>query len=104
MMASENMFDLSESEKTHIVNLSDRTCECGVFQLIRLPCKHAASGIVYRREPLEAYCDPWFSMDQYLKTYTAMMLPIPTEKRWPPMLELMPKSFLPPPLRRAPVG
>ncbi|KAL3534433.1 hypothetical protein ACH5RR_002894 [Cinchona calisaya] len=31
-----------------------------------------------------------------------MILPIPAEKRWPPMPELMPKFVLPPPLRRTP--
>ncbi|KAL3534201.1 hypothetical protein ACH5RR_002662 [Cinchona calisaya] len=74
-MASENMFEVDESEKIYIVNLGDKTCGCGAFQITGLPCKHATLGIVYRREPLEAYCDPWFSKDQYLKTYASMINP-----------------------------
>ncbi|KAL3533502.1 hypothetical protein ACH5RR_007023, partial [Cinchona calisaya] len=54
-MASENMFELGESEKTYIVNLGGKTCDCGAFQITGLPCKHATLGIVYKREPLEAY-------------------------------------------------
>ncbi|KAL3534432.1 hypothetical protein ACH5RR_002893 [Cinchona calisaya] len=54
MLATENMFAVRDSEKTHRVNLTNRTCECGAFQMTGLLCKHAALGIVYRREPLEA--------------------------------------------------
>ena len=67
-----------------------------------LPCKHAALGIIYRGQKLETYCDPCFSTEMYLKTYSGMIHPIPHEKRWPPLLDVTPKTVLPPPLRRAP--
>nr|XP_027066437.1 uncharacterized protein LOC113692247 [Coffea arabica] len=38
----------------------------------------------------------------YLKTYSGMIHPIPHEKRWPPLIDVTPKTVLPPPLRRAP--
>ena len=38
----------------------------------------------------------------YLKAYSAMIHPILHVKRWPPMLEVLPKTVLSPPLRRAP--
>ncbi|XP_027150542.1 uncharacterized protein LOC113750795 [Coffea eugenioides] len=101
-MASEDTFEVGDMDRLFIVNLNQRTCDCGAFQLVGIPCKHAALGIIYKREKLEDYCDQWFSKDIYLKAYASMIHPIPHEKRWPPMDEITPKFVLPPPLRRAP--
>ncbi|XP_027182476.1 uncharacterized protein LOC113780894 [Coffea eugenioides] len=101
-MASEDLFEVTDGDRTFIVSLNQKTCDCGAFQLSRLPCKHAALGIVYRRQKLETYCDPCFSTEMYLKTYSGMIHPIPHEKRWPPLIDVTPKTVFPPPLRRAP--
>nr|XP_027096179.1 uncharacterized protein LOC113716076 [Coffea arabica] len=99
-MASENTFEVADVDKSYIVKLHERTCECGAFQLTGIPCKHAALGAIYRREKLESYCDAAFSRDQYLKTYAFMINPIPHMNRWPPMEDVTPAVVLPPPLRR----
>nr|XP_027069168.1 uncharacterized protein LOC113694535 [Coffea arabica] len=99
-MASENTFEVADVDKSYIVKLHERTCECGAFQLTGIPCKHAALGVIYRREKLESYCDAAFSRDQYLKTYAFMINPIPHMNRWPPMEDVTPAVVLPPPLRR----
>ncbi|XP_027075839.2 uncharacterized protein [Coffea arabica] len=101
-MASTNVFEVGDMNRSYIVNLSAKTCDCGAFQISGLPCKHAALGIIYKREKLESYCEHWFSRDKYLKTYSSMIHPIPDEKMWPPMPYVTPVIVLPPPLRRAP--
>ncbi|XP_027062862.1 uncharacterized protein [Coffea arabica] len=53
-------------------------------------------------QKLESYCETWFTKNMYLKAYSAMIHPILHVKRWPPILEVLPKTALPPPLRRAP--
>ncbi|XP_027118659.1 uncharacterized protein [Coffea arabica] len=78
-MASEDLFEVTDGDRTFIVSLNQKTCDCGAFQLSGLPCKHAALGIVYRRQKLETYCDPCFSTEMYLKTYSGMIHPIPHE-------------------------
>ncbi|XP_071922607.1 uncharacterized protein [Coffea arabica] len=87
-MASEGTFEIGDLDRSYIIS--------------RIPCKHAALGIMYRREKLEHYCEAWFTKDMYLKAYSAMIHPIPNVKRWPAMPDLLPKTMLPPPLRRAP--
>nr|XP_027103008.1 uncharacterized protein LOC113724288 [Coffea arabica] len=101
-MASEDLFEVSDGDKTFIVSLNQKTCDCGAFQLSGLPCKHAALGIIYKRQKLETYCDPCFSTEMYFKTYSGMIHPIPHEKIWPPLIDVTPRTVLPPLLRRAP--
>ncbi|XP_027086671.1 uncharacterized protein [Coffea arabica] len=101
-MASEDTFEIGDLDRSYIVVLSKKFCDCGVFQISRIPCKHAALGIMYRREKLEHYYEAWFTKDMYLKAYSAMIHPIPDVKRWLAMPDLLPKTVLPPPLRRAP--
>ncbi|XP_027062926.2 uncharacterized protein [Coffea arabica] len=72
-MASEDLFEVSDGDRAFIVSLNQKTCDCGAFQLLGLPCKHAALGIIYRRQKLETYCDPCFSTEMYLKTYSGMV-------------------------------
>ena len=62
-MASEEIFEVGDVDREYIVNLTQKTCDCGAFQLSGLPCKHAALGIIYRRQKLEAYCDACFSTE-----------------------------------------
>ncbi|XP_027157668.1 uncharacterized protein LOC113759300 [Coffea eugenioides] len=101
-MASTDVFEVGDMNRSYIVNLSAKTCDCGTFQISGLSCKHAALGIIYKREKLESYCEHWFSRDKYLKTYSSMIHPIPDEKMWPPMPYVTPVTVLPPSLRRAP--
>ena len=56
-MASEDTFEIGDLDRSYIVNLSKRICDCGAFQISGIPCKHAALGIMYRREKLEYYCE-----------------------------------------------
>ncbi|XP_027156653.1 uncharacterized protein LOC113757707 [Coffea eugenioides] len=101
-MTSKDLFEVTDGERAFIVSLNQKTCDCGAFQLSGLPCKHAALGIIYRRQKLETYCDPCFSTEMYLKTYSGMIHPIPYQKIWPPLIDVTPKTVLPPPLRRVP--
>ncbi|XP_027184198.1 uncharacterized protein LOC113782506 [Coffea eugenioides] len=88
------------AEKLTEISQASRKCE--MHMISRIPCKHAALGIMYMREKLEHYCEAWFTKDMYLKAYSAMIHPIPDVKRWPAMPDLFPKTMLPPLLRRAP--
>nr|XP_027102905.1 uncharacterized protein LOC113724178 [Coffea arabica] len=101
-MASEDTFEIGDVDRSYIVNLSKRICDCGAFQISGIPCKHAALEIIYRRKKLKHYCEAWFTRDMYLKAYSEMIHPIPDVKRWPAMPNLLPKTVLSPPLRRAP--
>ncbi|XP_027171584.1 uncharacterized protein LOC113771169 [Coffea eugenioides] len=71
-MAGDDIFEVGNMNRSYIVNLPTKSCNCGAFQILGLPCKHAALGIIYKRQKLESYCDHWFSRDMYLKTYASL--------------------------------
>ncbi|KAL3527024.1 hypothetical protein ACH5RR_011680 [Cinchona calisaya] len=102
MVASDNSFEVQDVDKTYFVNLLDRICECGAFKISGIPYKHAALGILYRRDKFENYCDVAFKIEPYLKTYSGMIHPIPVGKDSLDMPDVIPAGLIPPPLRRAP--
>ncbi|XP_071905979.1 uncharacterized protein [Coffea arabica] len=77
-MAGDDIFEVGDMNRSYIVNLPAKSCNCGAFQNLGLPCKYAALGIIYKRQKLESYCDHWFSRDMYLKAYASFLGGIPT--------------------------
>ncbi|XP_027071866.1 uncharacterized protein [Coffea arabica] len=47
-MASDDVFEMGDMYRSYIVNLAAKSCDCGAFQILGLPCKHAALGIIYK--------------------------------------------------------
>ena len=70
----------------------------GIYQDFHVGMQHVALRI---GEPLELYCDAYFSKATYIRAYSDLIHPIPDVSLWPP-LEVTPSSVLPPPLRRLP--
>lgn len=46
-------FEVDDDEASYIVNLTNKTCHCGSWTLLGIPCKHAMACIVLRK--LEAH-------------------------------------------------
>ena len=42
-------FEVDDIEDFYLVNLANRTCHCGSWDLIGIPCKHAVACIVLRK-------------------------------------------------------
>lgn len=73
-VAATNEFEVIDKDRYYIVNLDTRTCQCGIFQISGLPCKHAALGISHKRDLREAYCDPMLKTEAYLKSYILFLM------------------------------
>lgn len=45
------MFELEvdDGEESYVVNLTNKNCDCGRWNLIGIPCKHAMASIVNRK-------------------------------------------------------
>ncbi|KAK4351479.1 hypothetical protein RND71_030792 [Anisodus tanguticus] len=65
-VVSTNEFEVIDKDRRYIVNLDTRTCQCGIFQISGLPCKHAALGIAHKRDLMETYCDPMLDITREL--------------------------------------
>ncbi|KAL5775628.1 hypothetical protein ACOSP7_013185 [Xanthoceras sorbifolium] len=68
-----------------MVRLDNRSCECGMWAVSGIPCKHALACISKKREPVETYVYHYLKKPSYLKTYCHLIHPIPDERMWPQM-------------------
>ncbi|KAL0277969.1 UNVERIFIED_CONTAM: hypothetical protein Sradi_7308800 [Sesamum radiatum] len=102
LVAGEHEFEVQDQNINYIVNLRTRTCNCRVWDVSGIPCKHAALGIFHRRDSLESFCDSRFSKENYMKAYSYCIHPVPDPTFWPQDLEVEPTNLLPPIVRRMP--
>ncbi|KAK4399496.1 hypothetical protein Sango_1425100 [Sesamum angolense] len=102
LVAGEHEFEVQDQNINYIVNLRTRTCNCRVWGVFGIPCKHAALGIFHRRDSLESFCDSRFSKENYIKAYSYCIHPVPDPTFWPQDLEVEPTNLLPPIVRRMP--
>ena len=66
-----------------IVDINERTCTCRVWQVIGLPCTHAASFIgSIRQAKWENYVDCCYTTTTYLKAYRDGISPMPDKSLW----------------------
>ncbi|KAL5573126.1 hypothetical protein UlMin_022723 [Ulmus minor] len=69
--------------KWAVVNLSDGSCSCKRFQLIRIPCGHALVCIFARNYNFYNYINSFYKKEAYEKTYAPVIYPMPHPNRWP---------------------
>ncbi|KAL5749534.1 hypothetical protein ACOSP7_024137 [Xanthoceras sorbifolium] len=92
-------FEVVDGERRFVVNLDSKTCECGLWAVSGIPCRHALACILKRRDAVEGYVHDYLKKPCYLKTYSHAMHPIPDEHLWP-NVEFA--TVLPPLKRRRP--
>ncbi|KAL0434473.1 UNVERIFIED_CONTAM: hypothetical protein Slati_2781600 [Sesamum latifolium] len=61
LMVGEREYEVNDVNVHCIVNLRKRTCDCKFWEIVGIPCRHAALGIAHRREEIENYTDVRFS-------------------------------------------
>ncbi|XP_020242616.1 uncharacterized protein LOC109820834 [Asparagus officinalis] len=63
------------------VDLNERTCTCREWQVVGLPCKHAATAIRQNMDTLYSYISHYFSAETYRKCYSFPIYPIPDDDK-----------------------
>ncbi|KAK2656601.1 hypothetical protein Ddye_009653 [Dipteronia dyeriana] len=66
-----------------LVNTDDATCDCGMWQMTGLPCKHAIALLMYNREHAHHRVHWYYSKQAWKMAYDGTINPIPDESRWP---------------------
>jgi hypothetical protein len=74
---------LSGRGRRYTVNLENRTCSCGYFQLAGLPCCHAISAICKCGRVMEDYIDKCYSIIEFKKIYEHCLQPVEGQENWP---------------------
>ncbi|KAK4413663.1 hypothetical protein Salat_2779100 [Sesamum alatum] len=102
LVAGEHEFEVQDQNIHYIVNLRGKTCNCQVWDISGIPCRHATLGISYRREDVESYCDSRFSLSAYMKAYKYSIHPVPDHTFWPLGVDVSHPTLLPPVVKRMP--
>ncbi|KAK9204559.1 hypothetical protein WN943_014821 [Citrus x changshan-huyou] len=61
----------------------DGTCECGMWQVSGVPCKHAVAAILHKGGQPEDYVHHYLTKESFMMTYMGTIKPIPDECAWP---------------------
>jgi hypothetical protein len=69
--------------RQYTVNLQNRTCSCGYFQLAGLPCHHAIAAIYKCQKQIDDFIHPCYSVDVFKKIYGHCLEPVEGEELWP---------------------
>ncbi|XP_057523999.1 uncharacterized protein LOC130803814 [Amaranthus tricolor] len=92
-------FEVDDIDDSYVVNLANKTCHCGSWDLIGIPCKHVVACIVLRKLDANDYVHEAYLIDTYRKTYSPKFYGMPGHKMWPTSTLAKP---LPPPYRKMP--
>lgn len=95
--------------RNFLVHITDGTCECGMWQVSGVPCKHAVVDILHKGGQPENYVHHYLTKESFMMTYMGTINPIPDECAWPEVeAEPSPDVVVPvkvgPPDIKAPVG
>jgi len=55
-------FSITDGTDTYVVNLRERTCACGKWDLTGIPCAHVISGIFYNQANPDDYVAHWYRL------------------------------------------
>lgn len=70
------LFEVRDRASIHAVDVDRRTCTCGYWQLLRMPCKHACAAIEKMQGDIYDYCDPYYTVEYYKMTYNEVIYPL----------------------------
>ncbi|XP_057540794.1 uncharacterized protein LOC130818651 [Amaranthus tricolor] len=92
-------FEVDDDEKSYVVNLTNKTCLCGSWNLLGIPCKHAMACICIRKLDATEFVHQAYLVETYAKTYAPKFYGMPGREMWPTTTLAKP---LPPPFRKMP--
>ncbi|KAI9156325.1 hypothetical protein LWI28_004375 [Acer negundo] len=97
LRCGEYEFEIINNDRQLVVKLDKHTCDCGLWVISGIPCKHAMACITKTRDNVENYMDDYLKKAAYPKTYSNKIHAIPDENLWP---EDQFETVLPPVKRR----
>ena len=66
----------------HEIHIFARTCDCGKWQNIKIPCLHTIKVFQSLRVDLTSYIDPCYSLDNAIHTYSHQFVVPKSESLW----------------------
>ncbi|RYR65644.1 hypothetical protein Ahy_A03g011572 [Arachis hypogaea] len=78
------MFEVREiqDDTIYTVNLAQRHCDCGHFQVERLPCRHVLASCVNQHLNWQVYVHDVYKMSEICKVYRGEFVPMGNPSTW----------------------
>ncbi|TXG72727.1 hypothetical protein EZV62_001306 [Acer yangbiense] len=83
LRCGEDEFEVVDGNRRFVVELDKRTCQCGIWVILGVPCMHAMACITKKRDNVEDYVHDYLKKPTYLRTYSNNFHAIPDENLWP---------------------
>jgi hypothetical protein len=79
------VFEVKDKNKNsrYIIDMQQRFCECGDFQIEKYPCRHAVACCQHGGVNWRVYVDKVYTIDEIIKVYSTNFLPIGHRDNWP---------------------
>ncbi|KAH6793917.1 hypothetical protein C2S52_004394 [Perilla frutescens var. hirtella] len=77
-----HLFKVRKNEKSFLVDLQMKTCECGEFQLDQIPCSHAAAAIRSAGHDIYDYVDMNYKQVTLCLAYHERVCSVPHQEEW----------------------
>ncbi|XP_047250014.1 uncharacterized protein LOC124885817 [Capsicum annuum] len=75
------IYSVYEEEKKYIVQLDNRSCNCGRFQLVEIPCAHTIVVLKSKNvKKMKLYCSDYYKKETLVKTYEMSLCPMPDKR------------------------
>ncbi|KAG7560858.1 Zinc finger SWIM-type [Arabidopsis thaliana x Arabidopsis arenosa] len=100
-MARNNLHEIYVNGVGYFVDMDLKTCGCRKWQMVGIPCVHAACVILGRKEKVEDYVSDYYTKLRWRETYRDGIRPVQGMPLWPTLNRL---AVLPPPWRRGNAG
>ncbi|CAD5320933.1 unnamed protein product [Arabidopsis thaliana] len=100
-LARNNLHEIYVNDVGYFVDMDKKTCGCRKWEMVGIPCVHAACVIIGRKEKVEDYVSDYYTKVRWRETYRDGIRPVQGMPLWPRMSRL---PVLPPPWRRGNPG
>ncbi|XP_071689330.1 uncharacterized protein [Rutidosis leptorrhynchoides] len=81
--STNNLIEVRDGRKNGMVNLDDKVCSCGQWQLSGIPCGHViAAARLFGVEDVTKFVSHWFTTQTYINTYLEHIIPLPHRSEW----------------------
>ena len=81
--SNESKFEVSKLLDKYVVDIKQRTCSYGSWDLTGIPCAHSIAALGYMGHTIEDYVHHCYSMESLAQTYGSCVYPINGPKLWP---------------------
>ncbi|KAL8137960.1 hypothetical protein V2J09_003961 [Rumex salicifolius] len=81
-MLNNDQFEVVGGKFSGVVDLSQKTCSCKVFDLDRIPCAHAIAAIQHSKCEMIDFVGEYYQCHSWYKTYQETIHQVPKKSDW----------------------